>query len=161
MTINLRRLFDDVDGRLEIDSELKPFSIDEGVVDSIKTKGYIQNFSGRIELYMTVDAVFHTNCSRCMSDVNYPITFEVEDRIFREDGDDEFIHLEGDEFDLKTYVEQEINLNLPIRVLCTDSCKGLCPTCGANLNKQECSCTAEIIDSRLAKLKELLDKKEE
>lgn len=161
LTVNLRSLFDDVDGRINLDYNFDPVESSDGVVDNISAVGYVQNFSGRLELYLTIDGMFHTNCSRCMAEVDYPLHIELQDRIFRESGDDEYIHLDGDSFDLTDYAEQEINLNLPVRVLCSDSCKGLCPNCGANLNEGDCSCETEFIDSRLAKLKELLDKKEE
>ena len=62
---------------------------------------------------------------------------------------------EGDQIDLSPLVREQIILALPTRPLCRDDCKGLCPTCGANLNTQTCTCAASHGDSRLAVLRTL------
>ena len=57
-------------------------------------------------------------------------------------------------------IEQTLDFNLPHKVLCNEDCEGLCPECGANLNKETCSCSEtasdeDFIDPRFAKLKDL------
>lgn len=47
---------------------------------------------------------------------------------------------------------QNVALELPAKVLCTEACRGLCPVCGTNRNRAECGCAAESIDPRLAVL---------
>ena len=42
--------------------------------------------------------------------------------------------------DLDSVAQDDILLELPIRMLCSEDCKGLCPVCGCNLNKEQCSC---------------------
>jgi len=49
---------------------------------------------------------------------------------------------------------EQIYLNLPLKPICGDGCRGLCPTCGANRNRIECGCRSEEIDPRLAPLLE-------
>jgi uncharacterized protein len=49
-------------------------------------------------------------------------------------------------------VEEVIFINLPMKPLCSPDCRGLCPVCGANRNKEKCFCE-EAIDPRLAVLK--------
>ena len=73
-------------------------------------------------------------CSRCLDTFIYPIDIDI--------------------------VEKAIISTLPIKRLCKEDCKGLCQSCGANLNKEECSCNNEDIDLRLADLKALLNNKE-
>ena len=73
--------------------------------------------------------------------------------------DDAFIY-DGKELNLIDIIEQTLDFNIPARILCNDDCQGLCHECGANLNKQECSCSEnandeEIIDPRFAKLKDI------
>ena len=51
----------------------------------------------------------------------------------------------------------DILLELPTSVLCVESCKGLCPVCGANLNEGDCGCDRSQRDPRLDKLRGLLD----
>ncbi len=50
---------------------------------------------------------------------------------------------------------EEFSLALPVKPLCNDACKGLCPLCGANKNTEGCSCRIEDGDSRMAALRGL------
>jgi uncharacterized protein len=61
----------------------------------------------------------------------------------------------GEEIDLSPLVQEQIILALPTRPLCRESCKGLCPQCGANLNVQTCACTTTVDDPRFAVLRNL------
>ena len=71
-------------------------------------------------------------CSRCLEEVhqdwkkNFLFDFPV-------DGNTDYIEIDED-------VRQEVILNLPMRVLCKEDCKGICARCGMNLNKDECKC---------------------
>ncbi len=47
-----------------------------------------------------------------------------------------------DELDLDAVAVEQIMLNMPIKSLCSEACKGICPHCGANLNEGSCSCPA-------------------
>jgi uncharacterized protein len=49
-------------------------------------------------------------------------------------------YFEGDEIDLDPYVFEEVMLNMPIKTLCSESCRGMCPGCGVNLNVEACRC---------------------
>jgi uncharacterized protein len=46
-------------------------------------------------------------------------------------------------------------LSLPTRPLCREDCRGLCPHCGINLNRESCGCREERLDSRLAALRSI------
>lgn len=59
----------------------------------------------------------------------------------------------GDFIDLAPIVCEQIVLQAPMRVLCSEECRGLCPHCGTNLNTASCTCRDEMVDSRLAVLK--------
>ncbi|MDW7673599.1 MAG: DUF177 domain-containing protein, partial [Bacillota bacterium] len=61
----------------------------------------------------------------------------------------------GNDIPLDIVVEQNIMLNLPLRVVCDEACKGFCPKCGTELNQRKCDCTIDNSDPRLAVLKEL------
>lgn len=61
------------------------------------------------------------------------------------------------EIDISDDVRQTLILAVPIKKLCKEDCRGLCPGCGANLNVEECRCGHEIIDPRWEKLKKLLE----
>jgi uncharacterized protein len=54
--------------------------------------------------------------------------------------------------DLREIAREQIHLNLPLKPVCHAGCAGLCPTCGANRNRIECSCRPAEGDPRLAPL---------
>ena len=101
-------------------------------------------------------------CSRCLDTFIYPIDIDIEERFTSNETleDEEVVLVNSDTIDITEIVEKAIISTLPIKRLCKEDCKGLCQSCGANLNKEECSCNNEDIDLRLADLKALLNNKE-
>ena len=59
----------------------------------------------------------------------------------------------GTEIDLRPDVEQDIIMALPQQLLCADDCRGLCPTCGIDLNQGQCQCERPVFHAGLAALK--------
>lgn len=57
--------------------------------------------------------------------------------------------------DLLEVIEEAVVMALPMRPLCREDCKGLCPTCGADLNRDKCTCAGAAPDPRLAVLAKL------
>lgn len=110
-------------------------------------------------------------CSRCLEHFEFPVqsefsvTFipeEVDSRqsekeLQPEDLETEFY--DGETIDIDKIVQSNVLLGLPIKPLCGDECRGLCPVCGTNKNLASCTCpTDEPGDPRLAKLKDFLSK---
>ena len=62
----------------------------------------------------------------------------------------------GDEFDLLELLKEQVILNIPMKPLCSETCRGICPRCGADLNMNKCNCNLNEVDSRLEILKGLL-----
>lgn len=56
----------------------------------------------------------------------------------------------GDEIDLAPLIAEQVILALPTKPLCAENCRGLCASCGANLNRESCSCVAPTEDPRMA-----------
>lgn len=67
----------------------------------------------------------------------------------------EISYYDNDVIDLNQIAFEQIALQIPMKALCTESCKGLCPHCGINLNTASCRCESEFVDDRLAVLKKL------
>ncbi len=63
--------------------------------------------------------------------------------------------------DLVDLLREQFMLALPMKPLCTEACRGLCPQCGTNLNKTQCGCAPTWEDPRLAPLKSLLTRDKE
>ena len=71
-----------------------------------------------------------------------------------EDGSDEEVY-EGKEIDLQPGLREQILLSIPPSPLCREDCKGLCPSCGKDLNEGDCGCDRTVRDPRWAALKGL------
>lgn len=67
----------------------------------------------------------------------------------------------GEGLFLADILAEQVHLALPMKVLCREDCRGLCPECGANLNRERCRCGPRAVDPRLAPLAALAGKKRE
>lgn len=97
----------------------------------------------------TVEGDAKTSCARCVEEFPLSLTGEIEgyylldaEKGAPEDmDDDEFDVLpENNVIDLEPLIRAALLLEFPLVPLCDDDCKGLCPTCGANLNDGSCGC---------------------
>lgn len=67
----------------------------------------------------------------------------------------------GDELDVGELVTEQVLLNVPMKPLCSGSCRGICPKCGADLNIKACGCERREMDPRLEILKKLFEERKE
>lgn len=68
-------------------------------------------------------------------------------------------YYENDTINISPVLSDTINLSLPIKPLCRNDCKGLCPFCGVDLNNNQCNCKKEKMDPRWEPLKKLMKNK--
>jgi uncharacterized protein len=106
-------------------------------------------------------------CSRCLEPFSWPVEAEFDLRYQphsqnsgegeREVEEDDLTtaFYDNDEIDLGQLMQEQLYLSLPMKPLCSDDCKGLCPTCGTNLNRDACDCRQQWDDPRLAALREI------
>ncbi len=112
-------------------------------------------------------------CGRCLEPLEMPFdaTFDLRyvphelnagegEREIAEDDLTTAFYREG-MLDVIDLVREQFQLALPMKPLCTEACRGLCPDCGANLNRTRCDCTPKWEDPRLAPLKGLLNPQKE
>ncbi|MBI5560328.1 MAG: DUF177 domain-containing protein [Deltaproteobacteria bacterium] len=137
------------------------------IVSPVKAHLDIRRSDGGIDVDGEMSVKVSFPCSRCLKDFESPVearftnrldlgipTSEREKELAREELEVTFI--EGTELDTSLILMEEISLALPIKPLCMEGCKGLCPVCGANLNEGLCPCPGkERLDQRFAKLKGL------
>jgi uncharacterized protein len=64
----------------------------------------------------------------------------------------EISYYQGDFIDLAPIICEQIILQIPMKVICREECRGLCQHCGANLNVSSCNCRNDCADSRMAAL---------
>ena len=109
-------------------------------------------------------------CARCLE----PVVQQVErgfDLLFRPVGIDsgheelsitdaeaEIGYYEGEGLLLEDTLREQVLLALPLKTICREDCRGLCPHCGTNLNEIQCSCLDELEDPRWSALKGIRDK---
>jgi uncharacterized protein len=104
-------------------------------------------------------AAFEGECTRCADVLQRELALEVEELFaYPEPHGSEFSISEDAILDLTPLIRAEVLIAETHGVLCHEGCKGLCAECGANLNREACTCTDEQIDPRLLKLKELRDR---
>jgi len=138
---------------------------------SMEVTGSVVKTGSRIILEASIDAIVRIECSRCLSPFDMPVTagfrlvFDRGDRVQAPEGadEDDFILLsDADEnrYDIFPRAREAVILELPIKLLCNDDCRGLCGRCGTNLNEGRCGCAEERGDPRWGPLKNLLNEDE-
>ena len=101
-------------------------------------------------------------CDRCLTPVEFSVDFKLNEKFSSNASYDEEIEtFSGDSIDLIPTVMRNILSAMPMKVVCSDDCKGLCPVCGQNLNIKECGCDTTYIDPRFESLRSLLKFDEE
>lgn len=98
-------------------------------------------------------------CYRCLDPVEHELTLDLEELYaYPNPHNAEFSLNDDGILDLSPLIRAEALLADAGGALCREDCQGLCPDCGANRNREVCSCADDVIDPRLAKLKQLLDR---
>lgn len=107
-------------------------------------------------------------CSRCLiiydqplsANLDFVVDFGASPGEPKSDEDNYFVvDPSSGFFSIDNLVRETILLTLPLKSLCSEDCKGLCPICGTDLNKSQCGCVKKEVDPRWDKLKDLLDTK--
>ncbi|MGQ9569328.1 MAG: YceD family protein [Thermodesulfovibrionales bacterium] len=119
-----------------------------------------------------IKADVELQCSRCLKDFKLTMTipFDVvynpidelknEERYELKQDELDMGFYSGDELDISELIKEQIILNIPMKPLCNELCKGICLKCGADLNYDKCSCGEKEIDPRLEILQKFLNKRD-
>ena len=121
----------------------------------------------QFHLVGSVQTTLELGCSRCLDPFRWPVdaAFDLRyqphaqnsgegEREIEED-DLTTAFYEDETIDLGQLMREQVYLALPMKPLCGDECKGLCPTCGINWNKGTCECANQWEDPRFAVLQAL------
>ena len=65
--------------------------------------------------------------------------------------------MEGYSFNIESLVSNEVLMNWPMKVLCSNDCKGICMKCGKDLNSGMCECDTFVPDPRMAMIKDIFN----
>lgn len=100
-------------------------------------------------------------CDRCLTPVEREIAIDFEQEVYAPDAippglnADEQVFMDGCQLTVQTLIDSEIVMNWPPKILCREDCKGICTTCGKNLNERECGCDTFVPDVRMAAIKDI------
>ncbi|MGI9859822.1 DUF177 domain-containing protein [Moorella naiadis] len=141
------------------------------ILAPVLVRGRVINTGPVLMVKGQVATTLELTCDRCLARFSYPVIAPLEEEYASTAGQDpdegeteekdrEIRPLMGDVLDLQPAVTEALILALPMKWLCQENCRGLCPQCGQNLNEGQCHCQAETVDPRLATLKQLLGKLE-
>lgn len=155
--IGIQEMFEFVTSAKDLDLE----GTGPWIGSEIKVEGELTNNGRVLKSKGVIHATAKYQCSSCLEDfsTNMDIPFSEN---YQEDSNDDIeneadlAYYNGDEIDIADLVRESMILAEPLKIVCSESCRGLCPHCGINLNIAECSCTDNVIDPRLAVLQQLL-----
>jgi uncharacterized protein len=159
----------------------REFALDEDLHGLDPALDATEPLTGKLRLIRTEDGALimlsgetclRVACSRCLEPVVVPVSLTIEEQFLqtvdvitglplRPSHDDPAVLIDGHhDLHLADLVREYLLLELPMHPLCKEDCKGLCPTCGRNLNQGPCQCSAAVTDERWASLASLLKDKQ-
>lgn len=101
-------------------------------------------------------------CDRCLEDVEQELVLDADKHIDLsksdaelDEGFDESNYIDGYYLDVDKMLYNEILIGWPMKVLCSEDCKGICNVCGQNLNKGTCDCEDTSLDPRMSVVRDL------
>src|SRR2546430_17340389 len=170
---------------VDFDEEIEPGTIDFGPdvhqSTDLKAAGraqLVREHHGKHELINDIRLAgdFSTRvemaCARCLEPIDRDVQNQF-DLLYRPQGTDagrselsvtaaeaEVGYYQGEGVLLEDVLREQVLLEVPLKILCRENCKGLCVHCGKNLNEGACSCAEPTEDPRWAALKEIRGKLE-
>ncbi len=129
-----------------------------GQSSSIDASGRVYRSDDKLWIQMTYEGMVQFVCDRCLQVFDYAVNGQIKRQLStRDEFDVEWLVIKSEQIDLADAIVDDLVIELPIQLTCSDQCKGLCPTCGIDLNQSSCQCEEESIDPRLASLKDLFN----
>ena len=176
LRIDVLRLVRGILERDDFEATLRLALTDEGLCpaedgDIFQVSLVLERLHGGIRAHGTVKGSIAMECSRCLERFSQPIDLKFDEVYRLQEGpapakppassevleDDSYVVYEGI-LDLNPALNDAIMLSVPMKPLCREDCKGLCVSCGVNLNAEDCDCVPEELDPRLEVLRSLLDR---
>jgi uncharacterized protein len=103
-------------------------------------------------------------CSRCLKEISYPMEISFSREVDfnqteeeRAEGLDETNYIIGYNLDVDILIYDEVLIGFPMKLLCSEDCKGLCMNCGGNLNEKTCDCDTFGYDPRMSVIRDIFN----
>jgi len=153
----------------EVSIDMESFQTRSGSFPVRKKKPFGLHFSNpgdkRLFVKGETDVTISIPCDRCLSEVEVSFHLAVDRELFiGEDGlregesPEQPDYIQGFRLDVDRLLGAEILVAWPMKVLCSDDCKGICPKCGANRNVTDCGCDLAAPDPRMAAFQDVFNK---
>ncbi len=162
--VNIRRIKNQNGLTKTYESTKAPDLAEVDLKEPFYTRLKFTNASSRIIVNGFIKVTMLLDCVRCLEPFSYTGEVEFYEEFLPVDSpelkDEDTLEwedlsrftYENDEIDIYEMLRQNILTAIPSKPLCKDACRGICPICGADLNREECSCSDEEIDPRLLPL---------
>ena len=152
-------------------SDLEPDVPGHGLPEAFSFIGRARRSSAGVMVKGNLTGSVRSQCGRCLGNFKMPVdagmdimflprSERADDETELVDVDESFSYYDGDSIDLLKEIKDLIIVSLPIKPICREDCKGLCPHCGADLNEGACRCGGKSGPSPFDELKELRSKLE-
>ena len=168
MLIDLKELFSKDNNELQYESDIDFDSVETRFGSfKIKQKSPLKlTLFHKHERQFSVEGnaklVVDIPCDRCLTDVptDFTLSFEKQVNTALADGEDdgesdEANYIDGYHLDVEQLLYNEILVGWPMKVLCSEDCKGICSVCGQNLNEGSCDCEDTSLDPRMSVIRDL------
>lgn len=152
--------------RFEIEADIEGLDLAEYTFSvPLRCEIVLERTGDRIDAHLDLETSLKLSCSRCGESMRQDIcasadvTFlpEVKNKEDADEQDATDLEFYSEVLDLRDIVRDMFLLALPIAPLCSEDCRGLCPSCGANLNRENCKCNIQGNPSTFEKLRRLVD----
>lgn len=151
---------------VDVVPELREFHLEGSVYDVTDVEPFHVAVSwveeGKFLITVAGRLVVHIPCDRCLKDVPtvFPLEFErkvslTDDCGEDEDNSNEANYIDGYHLDVELLLCSEIIAGWPMKVLCSEDCKGICSVCGQNLNEGACDCEDTSLDPRMSVIRDV------
>ncbi len=148
----------------EIDYDTK--MIQSSVLHAEGSAVLLSHSLGEIRVQGKLRVTVEATCDRCLEAMTFPVENRF-DLVYMPAGDSpagedeideaatEVGYYEGNGLEINDVFREVVLLALPMRLVCSETCKGICPVCGGDRNKRDCGCQAPAVDDRWRQLMNL------
>ncbi len=141
-----------VKGRMDGSRYKRPEDAELSFESPIEYELTVTKIGSNVHVSGPVQCALKLSCDRCLEPFSFPVKAHLDIELAPR-GDEpklpevelkgeemNLYYYEGDELEIEPYVYEEIMLGVPIKALCAEMCKGICPVCGKNQNIETCEC---------------------
>jgi uncharacterized protein len=135
------------------------------------TAELLANTEGEVRIQGALSVQMEAECDRCLGRAQFPLDtgFDLfyrpmssiarEEEVEIDEGEAQLSFYEGGGMELEDVLREQILLVMPMQRVCSEDCKGICPTCGKNRNEAPCDCKSDSAGDRWSALAGLKDLK--